>query len=912
MYNPLSTYRIQFNQSFTFQDLKKLIDYLGLLGTGTIYASPIFTATPGSMHGYDVVDPLNINPEIGNLDEFKELISLLKDKNIGWLQDIVPNHMAFHRKNTWLMDVLEKGIYSDYAEFFDIDWKHPSFNTKLMVPFLSGRVEEVLERGELKIEWQKGSFQYRYYEHAFPVNFETFHFILKDVINEMPSGLRQIWETGQFEIIKTDRQFLYKRWQEIRVQLETLYHDNTHFKQTIDEYLSRINADPSILKALHKQQHYALCFWKETEKRINYRRFFTINDLICLQMRKKEVFDTYHQLLEKFLKNHWINGIRVDHIDGLNHPVQYLERLRKLTGEDTYVIVEKILVKDEQLPSDWPLQGSTGYEFLALVNNLFTYKEHYPGLQEFYQKITGITDSPETIIYNKKMFIFTHRLAGELENLHRIFENSGFFDSDDKATTSDTRKAALMEFLLACPVYCLYSSTFPLSKEDQEIVKQMLQKATERAPQLTRELDLIRNLFLRESEWDNVQKEKAIHFFMRCMQFTGPLMAKGVEDTTMYYYNCFIAHDEVGDYPGSSGITIQRFHEAMQERQKQWPYILNTTSTHDTKRGEDVRARLNVISELAEEWMENVKRWMEINNHWKSHVDGTVAPSVNEEYLIYQNLAGIFPMDWDVTDSLRGRIKEYLVKALREAKKHTTWNEPDVVYERAVINFANHLLNPEYNFLKSFIPFQIKLTKYGVVNSISQLILKCTCPGIPDIYQGTEFWDLTLVDPDNRRPVDYGLRQSVLQELIEQFKKDQKVFYSDLIQRRSNGHLKLWITHLLLRERRENSALFAKGEYLPLTVKGIYKDHILAFARKYQNNWLIVAVPVHYAILAETAKKKRESFDWGDTFIELPGGLTGTCFINLLDRQPHVFEEKILLAGLGGELTVVLMRTVNL
>lgn len=825
MYNPLSTYRIQFHSEFTFHDLQRQIAYLSELGTGTLYASPVFTAVPGSRHGYDVTNPQSINPEIGTEAEFESLFKELKAKNIGWMQDIVPNHMAFHINNIWLPDVLENGRESAFASFFDVDLDHPDFEGKLMVPVLNKSLDDSLQQGEIQLSLKNDTLFFSYYDILLPLNRESKSFI-------------QTFE-GTLPNVQT---------------------------KILD-----LNCDLTLLKKLLKQQHYVLCPWNETDYRLNYRRFFTINELICLRMDNPKVFDAYHQLIKKQFSKGNIQGLRIDHIDGLLKPTAYLNDIRILLGDETYIVAEKILEKNESPEPHWPLQGTTGYDFMAMVNNLFTYRRKYGQLQQYYRQITSVEEDPENIIYEKKKQILTSSMQGDWENLFRHFTDGGFMDDDNPDITAESMKEAIGEFLLAFPRYKLYADHLPVNSREQELLRNTFAKASDRSPWLTESLDVLQRLFIDQLGFDEYKRNAALNLFLHCMQYTGPIMAKGVEDTAMYYYNCFIAHNEVGDNPSANGISIQEFHEAMVLRHKNTPLTMNATATHDTKRGEDVRARLNIISEISEKWISHTDLWLDINRKYKTHLNGNAVPDINEEYLIYQTIAGIFPFNCISDEVFITRMDQYLIKSLREAKIHSNWNRPNEAYEKAVLNFTHKLLQPESDFLKSFIPLVQQISNFGIVNSLSQLMLKSTCPGIPDFYQGTELWDFSLVDPDNRRPVDYELRESMLRDLQTSEASDPGRLFSDLYKNAQDGRIKLWYTNKLMLMRKVDPDFFIHATYIPLTVTGKYKENILAFARLYRNNWYIVVIPLFPAILFDGGHDKNgDHMDWKDTMILVP------------------------------------------
>lgn len=692
MLNPIATYRLQLHKGFSFKDVRQIIPYLQELGIGTIYASPIMRATPGSTHGYDGVDPLAINPEIGTEEELKILSQVLKQHKINWLQDIVPNHMAVHPDNHWLNDVLEKGKASPYANFFDIKWNNPPFNGKLIA----------------------------------------------------------------------------------------------------------------------------------TNEEINYRRFFTVNELICLNMHLEEVFETYHQYIKQLFKEGVFQGLRVDHIDGLSNPTDYLKKLRELAGEECYIVVEKILQQQEGMPEYWPVQGNTGYDFLSIVNNIFTNATGKQAFTSFYEDLVNDKRTAHEQVTDKKAYILYNYMQGELNNLAELYQTLGLAGEKDKKAAI---KESIANYLINCPVYRYYDGDIPLMKRDEG----------KSNPQLKQ-------------------------FYTRCMQFTGPLMAKGVEDTLMYTYNRFIGHNEVGDSPENYGLSCEDFHYDMKKRREDWALSLNATSTHDTKRGEDTRMRLNVLTDLQEEWFKAVKEWQQLN----VDIREKGMPDVNDEYFIYQSLIGSYPMPGEEEGDFKDRFTAYLIKALREAKRHSNWSQPNDAYENACKAFITELLNKGRHFWQSFQTLHKKVADFGIINSLAQLVLKFTCPGVPDIYQGCELWDFSFVDPDNRRPVDYELRS----QLLKQVKTSE---LPALWNNRYSGEIKLWLTNKLLQDRQQNIELFTKGDYFPLEVIGKYKNYLLAYARQYQQNWYVVIVPLHMAMLCRMQKKNIEDIDWEDTEVLLPG-----------------------------------------
>ncbi|HRO41647.1 MAG TPA: malto-oligosyltrehalose synthase, partial [Flavipsychrobacter sp.] len=752
------------------------------------------------------INPHRVNPEIGTEEQLRNISARLNDSGINWLQDIVPNHMAFHPDNGWLMDVLEKGKESEYASYFDINWE-----SKLMVPFLGNPLDEVIRNNELKVLVEHDKTVLKYYDSCYPVNDASVNFI---------HNLHDDWFTA----------------------------------------LQILNGNRELLLQLANMQHYRLCHWQETDVQINFRRFFTINGLICLNIQHKKVFEHYHQFIKQLVEEGVFTGLRIDHIDGLYEPTAYLENLKELVGFDKYVVVEKILQPDENLPEYWSCEGTTGYEFLAIVNNLFTNKKAEEKFTTFYQQLTGNQKAVAVQIREKKDYIMHHHMGGELENLYQLFVDSNLAAAH--VVSKEDLKAVIAAFLVECPVYRYYGSNLPLDKKESNAVKNVLDKIRLEHPHLSEAVALLDAAFLKNPESaDEDYKQKAAHFYKRCMQFSGPLTAKGVEDTLMYTYNRFIAHNDVGDAPEAFGFSVEEVHQKMLARQKRWNLSINTTSTHDTKRGEDVRARLNVLTDLDDEWLQLVNEWRNMNASLKQNN----APDANDEYFIYQTLIGAMPMDGEPDEDFSNRIDEYLQKALREAKLHSNWTTPNEDYETATKNFARKLLDKDTPFWKGFSAFHKDIVDAGIVNSLSQLLLKFTCPGVPDIYQGTEMWDLSLVDPDNRRAVDYEKRQGILHS----FNDENENPLEQLWQKRNDGNIKLWMTQKLLQERNTHKELFAEGHYLPLKVEGRFAEHVFAFARRYKDVWYVVAVPLHVAQLCGQQNKSVTEIDWRNTRIIL-------------------------------------------
>ncbi|SFC87361.1 malto-oligosyltrehalose synthase [Spirosoma endophyticum] len=925
MNNPVSTYRLQFHQNFTFRDVERIIPYLDKLGVRTIYASPIFEAVPGSVHGYDSVNPQRINPEIGTLAQLKAISQQLAKLGIRWIQDIVPNHMAFHPNNRWLMDVLEKGQRSPYASFFDIDWTSPVHKGRLMVPFLGAPLAEVIDQGELTMAYQDGKFVIRYFETAYPLHLRSYATILT-ADSQRPTEAVQTLLDQINQLRKLRKPDAYARLSATCLETLAELMKEAKSKAYVRRCLKTVNTTTACLHQIADEQEYRLCYHGETDQQINFRRFFTVNSLICLNIQDPAVFEAVHQLPKTLLEAGVFQGLRVDHIDGLYDPSQYLERLRKLAGDDAYIVVEKILQNDEELPTFWPVQGATGYAYLSMVNNLFTRTSSETSFTRFYQSLLGEKMAVRQELYDKKAYILYEHMNGELDNLVALFQSLNLIDEEAFANVSaDKLKAAIGEFLIQCPVYRYYGNQMPLSQPEITAVEAIFARIRKSTKELTAAVDVLEEvLFKKPQMGESDYNERALRFYQRCMQFTGPLMAKGVEDTLMYTYNRFIGHDEVGDSPDYFGLTADEFHQKMIDRQVHWPLALNATSTHDTKRGEDVRSRLNVLTDLTDEWIASVREWQTLNQPLKETDAGNAdlpdegAPDSNDEYFIYQTLVGAYPMPATASASASedinapsveeaafpDRLTEYLEKAMREAKRNSTYGAPNEAYEGATKAFALQLLDKKRPFWASFRAFSQRIADFGIINSLAQVLLKCTCPGVPDIYQGCEGWDLSLVDPDNRRPVDFALRQEGLDELTAD---NAAPDWTDLWENRYDARIKLWLIHTLLTERNKHPDLFAKGHYVPLQVEGRYKKHVLAFARRYEQVWYVIAVPLGVAQLCSQQTDDVFSIDWKDTRISLPIEAPETWQNRLLNSDGKV-ENGIAVAELFNVLPLAVLK----
>lgn len=894
---PTATYRIQFHSEFKFEAAKNIIAYLSDLGISDLYASPIFKARAGSTHGYDVVDPTELNPELGKSEDFEALISEIRHHDIGWVQDIVPNHMAYDSQNHWLMDVLENGAESEALEYFDIEWEHPYEDTKgrVLAPMLGNFYGECLDNGEIQLQYDESGLSVNYYSLKLPVRIESYARFITQNLGQVGRALGRrhpdfIKLLGILYLIKsapgeTKGKERYDQIAFVKGLLWELYTQNTEVKEFIDSNVKFFNGEKgnpesfNLLDNLLNEQFYRLSFWKVGAEEINYRRFFTVNELISVKVQEIKVFHKTHALISQLVEEGKITGLRIDHIDGLYDPTEYLKRLREKTG-DVYITVEKILELEEELPEIWPIQGTSGYDFLNYVNGIFCQRESEKQLTALYKKFTGVETPYDQLFIEKKQLIVEKNLAGDVDNLAQILKKIAGQSRLGIDFTMNGLKRTLSDVLVLFPVYRTYVNGDGLSEADRSYIKEVIEEARGRIPLLLNELNYIEKLLLLEWEESLTEEQKALrlHFVMRLQQLSGPLMAKGIEDTLFYVYNRHLALNEVGGNPGKFGITVDEFHEVNQKQITTWPQKMNATATHDTKRGEDVRARLNVISEIPEEWEKQVKTWSELNRSQKVDVRGKAAPVPNDEYFFYQSLVGAYPFKETENASFVGRVKDYMLKSVREAKLQTAWLRPDTAYEEGFLSFVEKVLEPSESnqFMKEFLPFQKWVAGYGIFNSLSQVLLKYTAPGVPDTYQGTELWDLSMVDPDNRRPVDYEQRISFLKDIKEKAQTDILKLIDELFSTQEDARIKLFLTYRVLQARKENLEVFQKGDYLPVKVSGKFKDHIVAFARSIGDTKAIAVAPRFLTTLVQPGEYPLGEQVWADTQLEIPQGAQST------------------------------------
>jgi len=900
---PASTYRLQFHAGFTFRDAAALIPYLHELGVSHVYTSPYLRARSGSTHGYDVADPNALNPELGTPEDYELLLAELRRHDMGQLVDVVPNHMGIGDPGNyrWL-DVLENGPASIYAGFFDITWRPLSTReaaparSKLVVPTLGDQYGKVLENGELSVQYLDGEFDIAYYEQRFPVAPDSYVMLLQPVLERLEDELGRRHEHAQeLASILTALHYLppresidgaaveeRNREKEIeKRRIRRLYEASAPFRRALDEVLREFNGQPGVaesfdrLDVLIEDQSYRLAFWRVAAEEINYRRFFDITELAAVRMEDARVFADTHRLLLRLVGEGKIQGLRIDHPDGLRDPARYFEQLQDscraalAAPEDAdrfYVVVEKILLGSERLRAEWPVAGTTGYDFMNQLNGLFVARHNEQFLSTIYFRFLrqGEQRFADLVNSTKKMVMLIS-LASEVNELAYLLKDIANSDRSHRDFTLNSLAFVIREVVAGLDLYRTYIDprTGACSAEDQAAIERAVREARRRNPRTDPSIfDYVGETLL-----EPASDPKRLQFIARFQQTTGPVMAKGAEDTAFYVFNRLISLNEVGGDPDEFGRSLSAFHRHNLERSRTWPASLLGTSTHDTKRSEDVRVRIDVLSELPREWRSALTRWTRLNGRKKVVVEGRAAPDRNEEYLFYQTLLGAWP-EAGLDDDLRQRVKQFVLKALKEAKVHTSWITPNTAYEEAVQQWSHAVLDTsEPNpFLDDFADFQRKIAFFGIFNALSQTVLKLGSPGVADVYQGNELWDLSLVDPDNRRPVDYALRARYLHELAQQT-------VDSLLDQRADGRLKMWVTHRLLCLRREVPGLFVGGSYVPLRTGGrVHRfQHIAAFARQSPGQALVIAVPILIATLLRGAMAVPIGEDvWRDDWLSVP------------------------------------------
>lgn len=998
---PRATYRLQFNSGFTFRQAEALASYLLDLGISDCYASPLLAACPDSKHGYDICDYSRLNPALGDRHDFEAFVAALRQRDMGLIFDMVPNHMGISMPgNEWWMDVLENGPSSQYAAYFDIDWKptKAELENKVLLPILEDQYGRVLESGKLKLSYQEGSFFVYYHDFKLPVGPTSYSLVLAKCLEDLTRTLDGADEDLQeFQSILTALEHLppptarepeaqVERSREkevIKRRLAALTGSNATVRAAVEAAVSAIQGtvgDPGSFDELHElleAQAYRLAFWRIAGEEINYRRFFDINNLAAIRVELPEVFAATHALTFELLAEGKITGLRIDHPDGLQSPGGYFRQLqenylvRQLQlhletagveiSEDSlqklaaswletveqsrlcdgsagrasglpliwplYMLAEKILSEDELLPLDWAIYGTTGYDFLNQANGIFVNRANRRAFDRLYQRFSGLTTKFADLANQTKDMIMRVALASEVTILAHQLDKINEKNRRYRDFTLNSVTAAIREVLACLPIYRTYiTPPKPVSPRDQHFIEAAVTEAGRRNPRLpTSLLHFLRDtLLLRNIEdFKPEDRPSIIDFVMKFQQVSGPLTAKGLEDTAFYIYNRLVSLNEVGGQPEQFGLPVREFHQKNLERFTCWPHGMLATSTHDTKRSEDVRARLNVLSEMPEAWRQALARWSRFNAAHKTMIDGGHAPDRNDEYLFYQAVVGTWPFGEgtgrDETASsgigqprlsrllppgshgfadFRARILAYMQKATNEAKVHTSWVNPNEAYDAAIDQFVSRALDPKQSirFLGDMLAFTDRLAYYGQFNSLAQLLLKLTSPGVPDIYQGTELWDFSLVDPDNRRPVDYELRRELLAGLKQRVEaagpEQLRVLAQELLETAFDGRIKLYVVERTLSFRRRCPDLFSYGDYQPLEATGSRQDHVCAFLRTLDDQAILTVTPRLVFGLTEKIERPPVGEVWGDTWLSLPGELAGRKYTDLFTGQEFTVQQE--------------------
>ena len=902
---PSSTYRIQLNPDFRFADTLKILDYLHELGISDLYLSPILASRKGSTHGYDVIDPTRINPDLGTEEEFTTLQTELQNRGMGLLLDIVPNHMAANAENPWWMDVLENGTQSAFAAYFDVEW-HPharSLEGRILLPVLGRPFGEALDSGEIKLVYNDGSFLIQYFESLFPVAPRSYHAILNLHAGRLKNSLSE--ETAAYheysgvlssalDLARADRRVASTaqeqrlRFESTRDRLRSLMNTSPEIATLVRENVAELNGkvgDPGsvgLLQRLLAEQNYKLAFWQNMNESINYRRFFTIADLVGVRVEDPIVFESTHGYVMRLVAKNPYSGLRIDHIDGLRDPFSYLTRLQERLSQDknstdspSYVVVEKILARGEDLPEEWPANGTTGYDYVNVANGIFVDPEGAGRVEEIYSTFIGRKQDFSDILYHKKKLVMNTLLGVEMRTLGRQLAELASQDRYARELERIQLIDALIEVTACLGVYRTYIRNMELPAHATKYIEEAVTAARARAPHLSAaSFNFVHEvlLLLNPPHVLADQREARLDFVMRWQQFTGPIVAKGFEDTALYVYYPLLSLNEVGGNPRpSQASTLDEFYAFLEKRRIDWPGTLDASSTHDTKRSEDVRARINVLSEMPEEWQKHLELWSGLNAQYKQQAGGVSAPDRNEEYFLYQTLLGVWPLDREANESLIERVQAHLVKATREAMVHTRWTRPNQPHEDALQKFVAGILSSENReFLDDFRRFQEKIAYFGMVNGLSQTLLKIAAPGVADFYQGSELWDLRLVDPDNRGAIDFARRETALKEIESSEGTDIKEALRGFVEHWQDGKIKLYLIRKALRFRRDHGDLFHEGEFVPLQVAGCHSENVIAFLRRTPSASTLVVLPRWLCRIADKSGSLPARIDWCDTHIVLP------------------------------------------
>lgn len=893
---PRATLRLQLGPELDFKRVRELVPYFAELGFSHLYLSPFLKARVGSSHGYDIVDHNRFDPQIGDAQSYDRLVAALARRGMGVILDFVPNHMGVGgADNPWWLSVLEWGRASPYARYFDIDWRPraPAQRARLLLPFLGDHYGVVLEQGELRLgfEADSGRLDIWYYEHRFPLTPPSYAFVLRQLKAKAPDAaglddLIRAFASLQRTAQEPTSQKALAEADGLRARLAEQLTDEASITAALEQTLEQINGRPGhprsfrLLHALLEQQVYRLAFWRVASDEINYRRFFDINDLAAIRVEEEEVFQAIHGLVLSLIEQNKLHGLRIDHVDGLFDPAGYCRKLREVTsrapGPSFYLIVEKILAGHERLRDDWPVEGTTGYEFMSLASGLFVDPQAERAMTTVYRRFTGRQESFEETALAAKRQILRQNLASELNvlvaELHRIARQ----DWASRDFTRNGIREALIEVIAYFPVYRTYITAQGADEEDRRILDWAIGRARQ-ASEIADEtvFDFLHAVLSGDAAKasGSYRRTDVYRIAMKFQQLTSPAMAKAVEDTAFYRYHRLVCLNDVGSEPERFGFSPAAFHFLNQERLRHHPLNLLSTATHDHKRGEDARARLAVLSELPHEWSRHLARWSRINRTKRVEIDGTPAPGRNVEYLLYQTLLAAWPPSLDLENppeqdlaAFAGRIADYMVKAVREAKERSSWSRPNSAYEQAVVAFVQRLLDPQRNiaFQRDFAGLLRQLLVPGAVNGLVQVVLKMTAPGVPDSYQGCELWDHSLVDPDNRRAVDYELGKRYLTDWSR-----RKPQIEELLVNWQDGRIKLYLLRRLLALRQRYPALFLYGDYTPLNTEGPSGDRVVAFLRSHRGTQLVVAVPrLASGLLVPDALRFREGA-WTGTSVSM-------------------------------------------
>ncbi len=913
---PRATYRVQLNGEFGFDRTAAIADYIARLGVSHLYASPYMKARPGSTHGYDIVNHNELNSEVGDQNDFRDLVEALKRNNLGQILDFVPNHMGVGGSdNEWWLNVLEWGQESPYAGYFDIEWEsdYRYLQGKVLVPFLGDQYGAVLVSGglELRFDSETGSFAvWAYGTHKLPVRPQDYGTILG---SDHPD-LERIGDA--FAHLAYARPHQIARAGVQKAELATLVATRPDVADAINQRLSVFRGYQGEIDSwghLHQLiagQNWRVAYFKVAADDINYRRFFNINELAGLRMDEPELFDVAHRMVLKMVEDGTLDGIRIDHIDGLIDPKGYCERLVEASPKPFYLVVEKILARHERLREDWPIDGTTGYEYANLMGGLFVDPKAEEAFTRLYADFIGRRDDFEEVVRQCKIRIMESEMASELNVLSRKAARIARSNPATADFTANILHQALKETIARFPVYRTYVDGGAPRDLDRRDIDWAISQArrVQQGPDGS-VYDFLQRLLTTDlvaAPKSGYSHRQVTRFAMRFQQYSGPVMAKGLEDTAFYRYNRLAALNEVGGHPDHFGVSVSAFHRANQDRARNWPGNMLASTTHDTKRGEDTRARLYALSEMPEEWERQVQTWSRLLRARRGDVEGTAPPDRNDEYLFYQLLLGAWPaeltgasveqIEQSAMTAFAERIVGAMTKSMREAKVHSTWAAPNEAYEGAVVSFIHDALDVTRRnaFLEAFLPFQAALARIGMVNGLSQTLLKLTSPGVPDIYQGCELWNLSLVDPDNRLPVDYDARRRLLEEVEDVVERGA---VAGLLERWTDGAVKLAVTRQALAVRAEKPEIFGAGEYLPLEATGDRADHVVAYARRAGDDTVVVAVPRLVGQLGESP-------DWGNTAIPLP---RGARWRNRLTGAEVEGGDAVSVATLFADLPVALM-----